>query len=1017
MNLSKWSVLFEKMSVVIFAVVLSVVLSSLLFSAFKHIAVFVLLIPVLWVSLKVSRNFKFKSPESLTELKLFSKRNFIVETVIEAKRKGVRLKLDSKKVEKEFYKTVCLKFLTSFAVAVLTALIVVFEVHIVEKSNSFRSLFYLTGVKNFPVKVECRTNIVKGQNFTLTVKSELPGEFVVATPFGKFPLKRQGEVGTLSVEPERSSFWFKVEYRAVGLSREVYRGVAVVSDRLNLVSFGGRVVHRTAGIVSKFQGIQDISIVKGCRVDFFGTASREVERAVFFVNRRKFRANVKGNNFSFSLHPDVPYSVRFVLTDRFGSKYESSEFLVKVSTNAKPSIRIKFPNYNPVIPSSSFEVQFVGEFEDDSPISRISAVWLVSNATIGRIRSVGIKPFMFNVGSAGDFKFTFTDKIYKPLVGDRIFVSFMAKDIFGASGTSKYVVLVFPSLAELHRLREKYEKEIVSSVKDFGREVKKLTSDELDRMPYDEQKRFLKTHLERTLKKLQEIEGRVKNVTELSRKLESSERVMKNLKRLAQLIEQMREDLPTESFVKKIDKMDSFTIDKLVDELRMRGRSFEEAVQEAVDIVEYLKKIGRVEMMRHISKSAFRDFQIYKQTRDKDWIKSALKKLSKLKKLSDRVQMSDLDRKELKSLIDSAKTSLGKVEAGGGDVEEAEKKLREVVRKVEELSEKAQGNIVESQANTLLNLAFECAVMSGICEDAKMFIQDISPDSVSAKEVGRKFIYRIRQVSAVSERLAGINRDLRKGIAGLVFEGSLRSKILSYPKKAEKFINDGIRGAYSKMFWSAKVKFHQAGVVLSELSKELMLLSFNLKQMAEMMKRSGKGGAGKRKMLTLGLEGITKIQSQVSAGLEELMKELRKSGKMTPEIEKAMEELEELQRQISEELERIYRAGGTGAGTKELMKNLKEKSEELRKRISEKKLDKKTLSMSKKLEEKLRQAKKGIISKGISPKRKSETARSYKVVPPKSVEVWKDFSQKVPRTGLSRQELQMIERFKRWISD
>ncbi|MEN2997541.1 MAG: hypothetical protein ABDH28_00665 [Brevinematia bacterium] len=490
------------------------------------LVIILLLFALVLLEVRLVKSFTFSCGR--LETLLFSKRRFLLDSIMEAYNKQKSINIEEEKDLKRKLKdnlVIQIRWiaLLSLFLMFLTILLAT------EGSNGIRELYNFI---NSDIEVNYNRYISSDIPLRVEVKPNFRGDFFVhsesitkLTPTGK---GFTAEVFTSSSNAVLLARKYGILKKIKLLSLRYLTEFSLLSQNVE-VFFGSLKL-------SSYEYIPTLELVKGSKVFIHLDFSQDVSNVSFSRNYGiKWTKKDKSNSIVIFLVANTPKKFSIEAMDNFGRKLRIEEIELRIVTNDIPLVSIKYPEKDLTL-VSRFVLEGYGEITDNHTIVDSWLDISVSNSLTGitkKIQSLrgegrGIA-FSYKEG----FSFTLDSFIAGFLPGDNIKITVYAKDIYGAVGNASRSIYL-PTFSEITRMMNE---EINEKKKDTS-----SWKEELLQLKYDVTRN--KVSFSQLIDKLQSLRSFITNISEFS---EKAREIYEQLDRTKSLIDEFKklEDIST----------------------------------------------------------------------------------------------------------------------------------------------------------------------------------------------------------------------------------------------------------------------------------------------------------------------------------------------------------------------------------------------------------------------------------------------------------------------------------------
>ncbi len=918
------------------------------------------------IFLYFARKIKGLFPE--LEKRLFGKRMFIIDTLVELKKKKndihTRELIRNLENRPEYHKEIrstgfkILKISIFFILLnlFLLTLIICFVPHAFEKKvkvenflerknfNIILPYFYTIGEKleiHFPIIKELDKVILVISNTLFEIKSEsfsLPEKW---TQNENLPLKI-----------------YVVKY---GLKKLVINKMIYGTIKFLPVELRHRIIYPENLIEpEENEGIKSMEVYYGVKLSIFGKMSKEIKSIDVNIPCRNIEINRE--NFLLILEPKKKENFSINLKSIYNDTCLLNDLKINLLENKAPELTIEFPKEEIILKQSLWKLSALINGSDDQGINKISVDCTIENddknLSFLRIK----KSFSYNFPAEKELQkiLSYTSRDLELLPGDRAIFRVKAYDIFGKASEEKNFSLYSPDFEWLEKIFNASLKDIKEILSNIG--IDMISGKEME-----------------NIKK----EKYLKDLLSLSNTLDGMEKIFQNSQETKELIEKMKSiSKKIEDFLNNKDEFLTFE-ENLKENINLKFENPKEYLWQMEKLLEVLnlqKEIVKKEKLINDIKNLLNELknEVVKERFDKNF--EAYKKFLAAKK--------DSFFNDEKPLIDELLREADNLKF------KDEKSFYTSEELIKKLSENLNKSLI-SKKNKSKNIAIENLLFmieeTLLCHIINEEIKNLIPSIVTEEQ-----IIKLKAIFSSIESLKKLYRE-KLGFYFILYK--------DFYKPIE--IMQDIENIISETLENLKEKKNILFKSLPELSFKLRGLYFSLKSFIRFLENTDSESSSPTP-LTLSLSELIKMQQLITMGLEKMLSEKKGS----PEYEDLKEELSKLQESINKNFSRLLKEGAFSKG-----RDISEDMGNILKDIIEERVSEKTVEKSKKLEEKLLKSKKGLEKKGIQEERVAERPNEFIITPPENLilkpEVKKEFEE---IKNLPFYYKKLIERYKKEMS-
>lgn len=902
------------------------------------------------------------------ETKVYGKRRLIIDSIEEFSTKDtqseivsdidVELKFNPK--VKKFFESAKNRFIKQVAVySVVLLLSIIATIFIAPYAN--QKINNVSAYLNNPVDLDIPDYYIEGQVLQINLSNQLMNFDKIVLELTNQNLHSDNAVFTIEKSiTAQKSFILKIAVYKYGLRRIVSTKELTSTKKLLPNRISLCVVYPFKR--EEYGGIQDLEMWQGGRIEIDGYFTKNLQSINIRPNI-KAPYSITKNHFSLSFYPQdtKKYAMRFYAND--SDLYNAPEFTIKVVPNQAPSIQLIFPTQNVMINHYLWSVYSIVESEDDQGLRKLY-YWVIVTNRNPRLRYITKKSYEIWLNnkrySKNAVRFTYAG--IELLPGDVATISYRVVDVFGKYSRVVKFNITSPDFDELMRRRQKLQHRLRKSIEQLGKKYEGLKKD------------IRNQNLAGANQKTKDIESSVSNiektVSDLNKNYSTSEKDIQEMKESLEKMREITESLRKNSeTIKEISKLLSKNkkIYKNIDLSKLDMKQSLEELSALLKNLEYYKKFTDLVAQMNILEKTYDSLKNQKTQKGFERnLKSYQEQLKKLGKMGD-----DKIKKMIKQLQQESKNLR---QSKSDSFKKSDNIMQNLRDQVQQKLSQASQNRMKKRIDQVGKIIDELYLNEIILHET-IAIDKGSRDNYNITNFNRT----VENVNAVNTSIKKVRADIHTALEGLTFEGDTRKDLVALLKKNQEIIQYTIISLRDNQTYQINSGLNFSANYIALITLYMIKVQSALNK--AMKQQQGKGqGKSMSMSMSISMSDLMKMQASMSMGLQQMLQQMQKSGRMTPGMKELFDEMAKLQREIRKNLQNMMEQNKSGAisGGDEMNKMMGD----IIKDLESYNIKTDTLEKSKKLEKKLLKSKKSIKSKGISKKRKADSAKYYEVKPP-----------------------------------
>lgn len=860
---------------------------------------------------------------------IFSKRRFLIESLIEAQKKGIEILNDSEvsglnSSLKRIVRNQLLIFVSILISIVFTTTFLVFE-------NRGLKEFW-----NFAfVEPEVRYSKFVSPSLPLNVEviPNYSGEFIISAE-RTITLEKSNDTFIGGITTTLTNV--QLFARKYGIMKHIKTLKPKYLSEFTLVGQKVNIFYRDRLVVS-YDYTPSTEIVRGSRVVMEFEFSYDVSR----INAGKklvWNYSSRSNQVVISFVVSEPLVMSIDATDVFGRQLRIEDIRFSVRTNDIPIVEIKYPERDvTLIPR--FVLDGYGEITDSDQIVSSWMEVVVSNSLTGLVKRLKANEKNISFSYDGNFKFSLNSSDFLP--GDYINIYVYAKDLFDGVGVGKRTIYI-PTFSQIARM-------LNQGLQDVKNEVSKQKDDTLNTRYQLGRRNVSQSKIS---EKLQSLKNLSTNLVEFSRSVKDIYQQIdrtgglkdefERLEQISEKIESLLNDKEFREIVERLSRDKTYEPSQVSRKLEDITKALNELEMEINRILEFrdiLKSMSDLRELENNLREGIKD----RDFREFDKKLGEFLKSEEFSRMSSEFRSSFLEKvKQLERSLKERKT-LNESEISSFLRDFDFEMFREVMRKYSEMAKK--------QKDKFWEIYFGVLSSQYRLSESKRSIDKLGlRESKINTELLRKDFSRVSQ-ALKDYRL--VVRDFLNSFSVNPSTATVYSEIEYAFREIEKDFN---------LFTDAI----SSGAVMSVSLSVLNMIdrtSFTLAKLLELNDE---------------LNGSFNL-SPPSASASELMEMYKQISKMLKEmIEEGIGEegIKELEKMLEEAISKARELEGRGVGGSQASK-IREELEDILSKVRERKLQV-AYDKTQRVEFNLLEYERGMFEKGLSEKREAERPKEYK---------------------------------------
>ncbi|MCS7299444.1 MAG: hypothetical protein RMJ37_05765 [Spirochaetia bacterium] len=959
------------LSLVLLTLSTSITLLIFDFNYFIPTLVFVFLIVILITSSLVFVIIRLSSffllSYSKIETLIFSRRRFLIDSLVEAHKKGFNLLNNSEVSSLDLSLTRILKNQTLTFIGLLIATILVSNLLLIEN----RGLKEFLNFTFADPKVEYSKFVSLSIPFRVEVIPNYSGEFFVSAE-RTIALERSNN--TFIGEMTTTSTNIQLFVRKYGLIRHIRTLTPKYLSEFTLLNQRIDIFYRDIPIAS-YDYIPSTEVVRGSRVVMNFEFSYDVSK----VSSGKGSVWKYGDKSNKIIIPFVAKSnsvMNINITDVFGRQFKIENVTFLVRDNDIPIVEIKYPDRDlTLIPR--FVLDGYGEITDSD---RIVSSWMeviVSNSLTGLEKRFNTNNKNISFSYDGNFKFSLNSSGFLP--GDYISVYVYAKDLFGAVGVGKRSIYI-PTFSQIARM-------LNQGLQDLKDEVSKQKDDTLNTRYQLSRRNVSQSKISEKLQSLKSLSTNLvefsRNVKDIYQQLDRTGGLKEEFERLEQISTKLERLLNDKEFREIVDKLsrdktfEPSQVSKKLEDITKALNELEMEINRILEFRDVLKSISDLRELEESLKEGVRNRDLSEfDEKLKEFLKSEeFSRMSSEFKTSflDKVKQLERSLKERKMMSESEISNFFK------DIDF--EMFREIMRNYSEMTRRQNDRFWETYFG-ILSSQYRLSVSR----------KNIDKLGLRENKINTEFLREdFGNVSQALKDFRLVVRDFLDTFSVNPSTAGVYSEIEYAFREIEKDFNLFTDAISSGAIMSVSLS------VLNMIDKT----SFTLAKLLELYDELN--------------DSFNLSPSGVSAS--ELMEMYRQISKMLKEmVEEGFgeEEVRQLEKMLEEAIRKARELENKSAGGSQASK-IREELEDILNKVKERKLQV-AYDKTQRVEFNILEYEKGMFERGISERREAEKPKEYKPINVTNI-VDTRVNVNIKDSHIRKKYLELINRYRKMVNE
>lgn len=898
---------------------------------------FILIIAIISYLIYSFKNYFFITTKTI-ELKIFSKRKLLLDTIIDAENKNLNLEIPQKELINSKLKTLTRRYLI-----VLTLLSV---------SLSMTLFFNLKGITTnglkefisfFTQKPTITYNNFISSTIPLKVEivSQYSGEFYLnADKIYKF--KKTGNNYTIEIHTTKTNI--DIIAQKYGIWKKISTITPTLLHDLTLIKQHIKVLYQNIEI-QNYDYLHPLEIVGGSKVIINFEFSHPIKK---ITSQTPLLYSISQNNITLEIIPKNSINFSIEVEDKFNRKIKIDNIQITLKSNDTPTIVIKYPEKDLTM-ISSFIINGYGEIVDNDQIIKSWMNIYITNklTSLVKIKSNIIsedRGIRFIAGEEFRFELDSTKANFLP--GDDITIVIFAKDVYGAIGKGLRKIYL-PTFSEINKMLEKEIKERKTEISKQRQEIRELQKNIYENKITPSELLDKIENLKSTITNIQSFSEKLSDIYSQLDRTKTLNEDIKRIETISKKLENIITDKEFKEIVEKISKDRNINTQQLSKKLEDINRALTELeieVNKLSEMRDILKSISRIRELEEILRQSNNQGNLsdYEQ-KLREFLNS-----KEFNNLSQEFQTSFLDK--LKNI---QKTIEGKNK--NNNLQEIFKDIdfeifKEMMKKLSEINQK--------QRNKFWEIYFK--VLSSQIELTK---SKKNIDILSLRYPRISVEYMSEDFGRVSENVKKFRTTMREFLNDFALDPNITSlyydieTIILEIESDFTFFRDAVSSGISYNISQS------IGKMINKTSKVLYKLLELQDKMNEGINISPSG---------INISSLMEMYKQIMKMLSEMLKEGIDEGKIS--------QLEQLLQEAIKEVEQLKAKNPSDGRAKEIVEQLKD----ILNKVKERKISS-AYEKSKEIEFNLMEYQRGMFEKGLSEKRESERPKTYQPKNPPTI--------------------------------
>lgn len=709
-----------------------------------------------------------------------------------------------------------------------------------------------------------------------------------------------------------------------------------------------------------YSSLQDIEIWSGGRVTIYGDFTKELNEVL--LSNRSISSSLSGKSFSLSFTPTSTTAERIVAISADGDSFISPEFTIRIQQNEAPELSLIFPQSDVMLADYYWSVSALLEAEDDQALSALEFEIVITNrnpAFSGQETSSFSEDLNDVTTYRGVTKLSYEDLYLLP---DSVAsVNVYATDSFGLESEVVSFNLISPNILEMGLMRDEAVEDFYSSTGDVETAMENFSED-----IENQDLAGASQSSAQVSEAAESLSSAVESVSEaFDDEISSLAEILEAVSLMKELTEQISQH--AESITEIAERLQNEEMNfEQVDLSQMEMSDMLEELQSLMSALEYYEAFSEMLDQLDIIENSFEALKDAETDEEFETAQSVYEEA-----LSDLSEMSELDDiDEVSDALNAESENLQMQDSGSFEYSEA--LMNELSEQISKALQNASQNKMNAKIDSLNAVIDELYICVLILNEANGLdlgtILNADVDNLASVSA---------YVNAVDSSLSSVNTKVEEVLTGLVFTGNAGDEITGMLEDLQEIMDYTLTALRDNSIYQIEYGLNYLENYTGALV--LSLLKVNEALSESMQSAAGESGT-QSSMKQFSMAQLMMMQSLMSSSMEQMLKQIEEQGGMSEEMQQTMDDLADLQQQISDAFQELLQSSSDGAisGGEEIGG----KMDDLIEALSGYNIDSETLQLSEELEELLLESTQSLQSQGLSQERQGESAGIYEVTSP-----------------------------------
>lgn len=957
---------------------LFIIITSLLLDLFNFNSSFPTIVIITFLSLLVLiiftfltyifKNYIIPSIKTL-ELKVFSERKFLLDTIIEAEKKNIKIDIPQTDLINPKLNTLNNKY-----TLLLVGTTIIFVI------LTFLNIKGITtkGINEFILFLSEKPKITYNRFISITIPlrvellSSFSGDFYLNAD-KLYKLEKAENLYKIELSTTKTNIDILVQKYGIWKKLDTLN-LTFLHD-LTIINQNVKVFYKNIEIQT-YDYLPSLEVVEGSRVIINFEFSHPLKKVIHHIPITS--KNITENQLTLEIFPRKSINFDVEVEDKFGRKTKIEGIQITIKSNDIPNVIIKYPEKD-LTPISSFILNGYGEIVDND---RIAKIWMniyitnrltsITKTKTNLLEEKGIK-FLPNE----NFEFEIDSIKAGLLPGDEITISIFAQDIYGAIGKNSRKIYL-PTFSEITRMLEKELSEKKTEISKQREEIRELQRN-ISRNRIDTSKLLDKLeNLKSTITNLQNFSEKLSDIYSQLDRTKTLQEDIKRIENISKKLENILSDREFKEIVEKLTKDRTFNpqqVSKKLEDINRALTELEIEINKLNEMRDILKSLSQIRELEEILKRE-------RTQENQNEFDQKLKEFLNSKEFNNLSQEFKTSFMEKLKQIQKAITEKNKNNQISQIFKDIDFEIfKEIMKKVSEINRK--------QKERFWDVYFK--VLSSQVELTK---SKKNVDILSLRFPRISIEYMSNEFSNVSESIKEFRITMRNFLNDFALDPNISmvyydiETIITELEKDFTFFRDAVSSGISYNISQS------IGNMINKTSKVLYKLLELQDKMNEGINLSPSG---------VNLSSLMEMYKQIMKMLSEMLNEGINSEKLS--------QLEQLLQEAIKEAENLRAKNPGDSRAKEIVEQLKD----ILNKVKEQKISS-AYEKSKEIEFNLLEYQRGMFEKGLSEKREAERPKPF--TPKKPPTLIETTSKTTIKDSYIRSKyLEVINSFKKLLSE